>query len=277
LSRAFLRSLRPFRRPVPLLALALLFGSAAGPIRLADPNVLWKIVHGRCMAEFASTGSPSPCVSITLDGGEAHGFAVLKDIRGNTQYLLIPTAKITGIESPQLLAPGATNYMARAWDIRDLSEKRAGHPLPPEDILLAINSRRGRTQDQLHIHVDCIRPDVLAALRKAAPGIGPHWAPLPDTLQGHRYRAMWIDADRLDEENPFKLLAVSLGGDPATLPTRMGRHTLALAGSPQPGRPGFVLLDGAAGTGSFRLLPGLDFGPGSAEELEDHGCAVAKQ
>ncbi|MCQ8241214.1 CDP-diacylglycerol diphosphatase [Rhizosaccharibacter radicis] len=258
-----------------LLPAVLLFGGAAGPLRLHDPNVLWKIVHDRCVPEMASTGSPSPCISVTLDGGAAHGFAVLKDIRGQTQYLLIPTARITGIESPALLRPGATNYFARAWDIRDLTEKRAGHELPDADILLAINSRRGRTQDQLHIHVDCIRPDVLAALRRMAPGVGDGWRELPEPLVGHRYRAMWIAPDALDSQDPFRLLAASLGGDPATLSRRMARHTLALTGSPVPGRPGFLLLDSTAGMGSFRLTPAIDFGPGSAEELEDHSCRIA--
>ena len=37
-------------------------------------------------------------------------YAVLKDLHGNTRFLLLPTDPISGIESPALLQPGAPNY-----------------------------------------------------------------------------------------------------------------------------------------------------------------------
>ncbi|MET0331942.1 MAG: CDP-diacylglycerol diphosphatase, partial [Dyella sp.] len=48
-------------------------------------------------------------------GGGLNGYAILKDHHGPAQYLLIPTARITGIESPLLLRAGAPNYFAAAW------------------------------------------------------------------------------------------------------------------------------------------------------------------
>jgi len=82
--------------------------------RAADPNALWNIVHGQCVPGERGHGDPSPCAKVDLSAGEAAGFAVLKDIKGATQFLLIPTRHISGIESRALLAPGATNYFAAA-------------------------------------------------------------------------------------------------------------------------------------------------------------------
>ena len=43
--------------------------------------------------------------------------------------------------------------------------------MPRDDISLAVNSVYGRSQNQLHIHIDCVRSDVRNALRAADPTI----------------------------------------------------------------------------------------------------------
>ena len=63
----------------------------------AHPNALWHIVHDLCVTDMNTSGNPAPCAVVDLD----QGFAVLKDIQGATQYLLLPTARVTGIESPR--------------------------------------------------------------------------------------------------------------------------------------------------------------------------------
>ena len=78
----------------------------------ADPNALWNIVHGQCVPDERQHGDPKPCAEVELGSGLAGGYAVLKDIRGATQYLLIPTRQIGGIESRALLEPHAANYFA---------------------------------------------------------------------------------------------------------------------------------------------------------------------
>ncbi|HZM08527.1 MAG TPA: CDP-diacylglycerol diphosphatase, partial [Methylocella sp.] len=42
--------------------------------------------------------------------------------------------------------------------------RRAQKELPRDAINMAINTAGSRSQDQLHIHIDCIRPDVRKAL-----------------------------------------------------------------------------------------------------------------
>jgi len=239
---------------------ALLVASPAA--RAASPDALWNIVHGRCVPNQQLHNAPSPCTSVSLAGGEAHGYAILKDIKGASQFLLIPTDRITGIESPKILADDAPNYFAAAWAARSGTEAVFHHPLPREDISLAINSPLARSQNQLHIHIDCLQPAVVAALHAHAAAIGPSWAPLPVPLQGHPYRAKWLPESALAASNPFKLLAADVGA-PA-----MKLQTLIVAGAVSPsGQPGFVLLADHAD-------PTLNDHAGG-EELQDHSCTVA--
>lgn len=107
---------------------------------------------------------PAPCSRVDLSGGEDRGYAALKDIVGIGRTCLIPTARIAGIESPELLDPGTTNYFAAAWQARSFVEQQAGGTIARDWMSLAINSAVARTQNQLHIHVDCLRADVHDAL-----------------------------------------------------------------------------------------------------------------
>ena len=110
--------------------------------------------------------------------------------------------------------------------------------------------------------MDCIRPDIHAALDPVAAKLDGGWRPLSEHLAGHRYRALWMAGDT-PGANPFRLLAASLA-DPAA---EMGHHTLVLVGGTRNGQPGFVLLDGTSEPLSLVF--------GSGEELEDHACRIA--
>ncbi|WP_047236419.1 CDP-diacylglycerol diphosphatase, partial [Chromobacterium subtsugae] len=71
---------------------------------MADGDALWRIVGEQCLPNQQSQGKPDPCVEV------GQGTAVLKDRYGALQYLLIPTSRVSGIESPQLLQDGAPAY-----------------------------------------------------------------------------------------------------------------------------------------------------------------------
>jgi CDP-diacylglycerol pyrophosphatase len=226
----------------------------------ANPNTLWQIVHDRCVPGQMTKADPAPCARVDLPGGTA----VLKDIVGDTQYLLIPTARVTGIEDPAILAPASPNYFAAAWRARDLVDQRVGHVLPRDDVGLAINSVYGRTQTQLHIHIDCLRPDVIAVLREQGPSLGPNWVRFPVPLAGRSYLARRVMDATLAHTNPFALLASDVLG----ARTDMAKWTLVVAGITIDGRPGFILLADQAD-----LLTG---DRGSGEALQDHACAVKR-
>ena len=241
------------------IALAAMAWIAASRASAADPNALWHVVHDLCVTDIKLSGNPAPCSKVDL----AHGYAVLKDIRGDTQLLLIPTDRVSGIESPKLLAPGSPNYWQAAWDARPIFEKRAGRPAPREALGLAINSLYGRTQNQLHIHIDCVRPSVQGVLRANQSRIGVRWSDLDAPLSGHHYRVRRLEGADFGARDPFKLLA----DEDSEARAGMGRETLvAIGASFAGGKPGFILLSDRAS-----LLP-LDKAAG--EELLDHSCAV---
>lgn len=241
-----------------LLALALAGALAAGACSKGDPDALWKIVHGRCVQDQQQHGDPAPCALVAFDAGEQQGYAVLKDRNGPYQFLLIATAPVSGIESPALLAADAPPYFAAAWRARSFVEQAAHRSLPREDLSLAINSRYGRSQNQLHIHIDCLKPAVRDTLRAHLGEVGDRWAPLQVPLEGRRYRAMRISEAAFELANPFALLGVPQA--------EMARHTLVVAGTSfEDHTPGFILLDDTASP--WRL----DRGHG--EDLQSHSCS----
>ena len=242
---------------VAFLGVAVL--SVAPPPARADANALWHIVSERCVPDEKQNHSPFPCAKVDL----ADGYAVLKDLVGNTQFLLIPTIPVHGIESTEILAPNAPNYWADAWQARSFVEDRARRLLPRDMLGLAINSLSGRSQNQLHIHIDCIRLDVHAALRTHAASIGGHWSRFPVPLAGHDYMAMRIEEADLGAINPFALLADGISDARAD----MAHWTLVVIGDSFQGKEGFVVLAGHAVPASG------DWGAG--EQLLDHACAAA--
>jgi CDP-diacylglycerol pyrophosphatase len=264
------------RRRVVGSLLAVLAVAACTPRAAADPNALWDIVNGQCIPDQQRHGDPAPCALVD----RPRGYAVLKDLVGATQFLLIPTERIDGIESPQILAPDAPNYLADAWRARSFVEQRAGRALPRDWLSLAINSAAERSQNQLHIHIDCVRADVRQALTAHAGDIGTTWAPFPVPLDGQRYRAMAMGDAEFSEQNPFRRLADSLpAGDD------MGAQTLVVVGTTgEDGREGLVLLAGRAGAarpatssaGAARPATSsadpASAGSGHGEALQDHGA-----
>jgi CDP-diacylglycerol pyrophosphatase len=219
-----------------------------------DPSALWHIVHEQCVPNQLANDDPKPCAEVDLDSGSA----VLKDLVGATQFLLIPTQRSSGIDDPAILAPGAPNYFAAAWRARSFVDERAGVTLPREWIGLAINSAFARSQDQLHIHVDCVSAEVHDALAAHAAAVGPAWAPFPVPLAGHRYDAMSVSGDDLTAD-PLTLLA---DGVPGAREDMAARTLVAVGSVGADGRPGFVILTDRADPATGDLAEG--------EQLQDH-------
>ncbi|MCF7751396.1 CDP-diacylglycerol diphosphatase [Bacillus subtilis subsp. subtilis] len=221
-----------------------------------NPDALWGIVQRDCPVD----GPPQrSCLAINPHADRRD--VVLKDSHGHYQFLLLPLDRVTGIESPVLLRADAPNYFAAAWQERWRTEQALGRPLPREVASLALNSPHGRSQHQLHIHVDCLRTDVLAQLQRLGPGITTRWQPLPALLRGHRYVARRLTGPELSE-NPVQLLANELAGA-----QDLGRWSLVVAGAhASDGSPGFVVL-------ATQLDPGTG-NDASGEELQDHACAA---
>ena len=258
-TKAWRRSLR--RILVLNLAVAACASAFAAPAR-ADPMALWRIVHGACVPHVEAGLGPKPCERVNLDGGVDQGVAILKDLVGIAQMLAIPTRRITGIEDPQMLAPNAPPVFADAWSAKTLVEARLGRALPREAVGLAINSKWARSQEQLHVHVDCMAIPVVKALAEYASALDGVWRAMTVPLHGRIYFARRVDSSDLVGVAPLKLLADGLEGARA----HMGAYSLAAVGATFDGKPGFALL-----ADQFSLEGG-----GHAEDVQDHDCAIAR-
>ena len=253
------------------LGLALLISGCATPhptLPLLPPppmhangGTLWTIISTQCVPGQLQHNDPKPCALVSLDGGLRRGFVLLKDRQGVAQHLLMPADKITGIEDPQLLAPDRPNYFAEAWKARRFVEERLGHPLAREDVSVAVNSIYGRSQDQLHLHVDCLASGVRDALKADAPQIGASWSDRSFNLNGHPYRIRRLPAAALERTDPFRLLA----RDVPDAAANMGAWTLVLVGETTGGAPGFYLITTRADPAHGERASG--------EDLQDHACA----
>lgn len=254
---AVCRRQRRFR--LALLAFAATL--CVSPAQAADPDVLWKIVHDKCVPNQQQHGNPAPCEEVDLTGGVERGHVVLKDLVGNYQYLVIPTARVTGIEDPALLAANAPNYWRPAWVARLYVFARAHRELPRSAIGLSVNSVKARSQNQLHIHVDCVQPDLRWYLLRRVSRLRDRWSDLGEAFNGHRYLAMRLRNPDLAGVDPFELLA---RGIPAAR-RNMGNWSLTVVGMPR----GFVVLAG-------HVNPARQ-DRGSGEELLDHDCKLASK
>lgn len=238
------------------LSLPVLAGCASAPPPPAHSDALWRLIERDCRG---TEGPRGDCLRV--ESAADRRDVLVKDAHGDFQFLLMPLDKVSGIENRSLYQRGAPNYFAAAWQARGHTEQALGQPLPRAVASLALNSPHGRSQHQLHIHVDCLRADVLQALDAQAGTLGQNWAPLATPLRGHRYQARLLPGDALTA-NPLNLLAYELSGV-----TDVGQWSLVVAGRDDvQGGPGFILLatrvDAASGNDA------------SGEELQDHACAA---
>lgn len=251
------------RRLAIFLSAALAIFWLARPVDADVRGLLWRVVQ-TCLATHALTGGAFPCLAVDLEGGLERGYAVLRAPFEDTHIIVTPTVRTLGIETRRLRGPEAPNYFRDAWNARrfvtdDLRRKPAR-----EDLALAVNSRFGRSQDQLHIHVDCLRPDVkrsLARQRDAIRTTG--WTRLAVLPQAPRYYAMALASRDLEHVNLFDAAAAGLKIEDAD---DMDTATIVVVGARDvDGAPGFIVL------ARQRIPETSDLAHGEA--LLDHACA----
>jgi CDP-diacylglycerol pyrophosphatase len=252
-----------------LCAATLIAVAVLGLAWAADRDALLHIVQDQCLVHWRQTYDPAPCARVVSG---TQDYAVLHDRKGGAHFLLIPAQTITGMEDPRLLRTETPNYFAAAWQARDQLDAVMGRSIRRDAVGLAINSARARGQDQLHIHISCLQPDVYRALQtvSAAATPGDQWAPLP--IGESVYMARRIMGQDVDATNPVQLLANSLPG----ARTSMGDYTILVAAAQFADGPGFIVLTGRTPTRDALLLGAPAKGlvaPG--ETLLDDTCAIS--
>lgn len=256
--------------PATALALAaglsLTFGSAA-----ARSSRLWQLVHEQCVVHARAHQPPAPCAEVVIAGSDAQtaddaGHAILKDQRGVLQFLLIATGRSSGVDDPALLRDDAPPYWQQAWAARRFMDELRGQPVPREAVSLAINSVWSRSEDQLHIHVSCVRADMRARLLTAESQVHESWSQLAGGWMGHALWVRRIVAEDLSGVDPFRDVAAHVPGARES----MGRFGIAVV----------AVRFSEDGDGFFLIADPVDLAAGalgSAErDVQDHDCEVLR-
>lgn len=218
-----------------------------------NSNALWQIISQKCVPNMAKSGNPAPCQQVNT----AQGYVTLKDLNGPLQFLLMPIEKITGMESPIILEPTTPNLFAAAWQQRSLLAKKRGATIDDSALSLAINAQYGRSQNQLHIHISCLRPDIRQQLDNMTARLNEQWQSA--TLRKHHYLIRTLSTAELAQQSAF----IRLAEEVPNARSEMGKYGLALV---------------ALSDGRLALLAlernWLKLNSGSAEELQDHQCQI---
>ncbi|MDA8478669.1 CDP-diacylglycerol diphosphatase [Citrobacter sp. Awk 4] len=243
------------------LSLAIVVIAAAAGIGYwkfaGNPDALREKVLEQCVPNQLQRQNPAPCTEVKPEAG----YVVFKDRNGPLQYLLMPTYRINGTESPLLTEPFTPNFFWLAWQARSFMSQKYGQEIPDSAVSLAINSRTGRTQNHFHIHISCLRKDVRAQLDDNMAKIGTRWLPLAGGLRGHEYLARRVTENELAQRSPFMMLAEEV----PEAREHMGSYALAMV---RQSDDTFVLLATQRNLLAFNLA--------SAEEIQDHQCDILK-
>jgi CDP-diacylglycerol pyrophosphatase len=245
--------MRRFRTPLivgGLILAAITTAALAGPF---GRDALGGVVAA-CRLSKATLNVAFPCADVEMGGPGQEGYAIIHSPGFASEYLLTPLDDYDGIESPELRGSAATGLWQAAWGMRADVEAALGRTVPRTSLALAVNASGTRTQDHFHIHLDCLRANVGAALAglKVVDG---DWRQVRQPLRGNRYWVRAIASSDLAGVNVAQLIAAAPpGGDRA-----MDEVTLAVVGA--------TLADGSDG---FYLL--ANWQNKSAERLLDHRC-----
>ena len=136
------------------------------------------------------------------------------------------------------MAADAPNYFAAAWQARGELAAVLQHPVARSHVGLAVNSQHARTQDQLHIHIECLGLAIYRVLKGLSSRLNATWSAVD--VAGERYQGVRVLGETLEGTNPFRLLAERMSG----VREDMGDYTLLVAGMQFTEGPGFIVLAG---------------------------------
>jgi CDP-diacylglycerol pyrophosphatase len=199
----------------------------------------------KCQKDIAAV---SDCRSFTAS--EKQEYIILKDNAPQKPqgFLLIAVHPVTGVEDERIFSAPFVDLWSSAWL---WSEKYPGKPGAITG--LAVNSALARSQNQLHIHISCVLPEVTKALSKRR--ISPN-ANHPTQLNlgpNHTTYAI-VAVPTLDGANSPFLIA----------------RTIAQANKQEMRQQGIAAVRGKKNNG-FYILDTAE-GRGAAEELLDQTC-----
>ncbi len=166
---------RSARRTVLGVVLAAFLSLAVSACAAPSRGGLWETIStcldpgiadycGRCPTPLADTpcGKARGCGETTEVWGETREYVAIRDNKmcgcpaDYVHGLAIPRTRVTGVEDPGR----PDGIWAFAWEV---GRKRIGDEIV---MALAVNPKRRRSQDQLHVHIVQLLPDARARLAK---------------------------------------------------------------------------------------------------------------
>lgn len=230
---------------------------ATGTVAAVGRTSLWSVVQV-CIANDQLTGASFPCLEV--DAGQ-RGFVTIRAPFEKTHVIVSPTVHISGIEDPSLQSADAPHIFQQAWDARKFIVPRREPSLADADIGLALNSRPGRSQDQIHVHVDCLSSPIAQQLHMHESEMSAtQWSHLAFALRGERYWVMLLSGTDLAEKNIFTTASTLLNVSPGRI------EDVTLVVIPRPGGGFYLLAD--------QFIP-HSLHKGHGEVLLDHSCSGA--
>jgi len=219
---------------------------------------LWKNVQQRCLTP--ATPIHPDCVIVDRQ----RGFVLYKDMIGASHYLVIPVRPVSGVDDTRVWSDREHNAWAFGWSVRDTVARAVGNPLPDTLLGLAINAKAARSQDQLHIHLDCISESARDFMASGA--IDTRWRDLQ--FRGKAVRARLIPSDDpVLPVDPFDVVRQDIGAD-ADIADRGVFVGYVRPPQGQPGQAGFVVVD--------EPVSKAGGANGHASDFLDRGCKLGR-
>lgn len=225
---------------------------------------LWRNVQQRCLA--GATASHPDCAQVD----RSRELVLYKDAIGTSHYLVIPARPVTGVDDGKAWDGTGANPWAFGWEARGIVGQSLGKAVPDDMLGLAVNSQASRSQDQLHIHLDCISAAARAFVNGASGPIGTDWTSL--RFDGKPVHARFIPAAApVLSADPFALVGGRADEPAASRASALppDRGIFVTYGRDRQGRPGFFVVDqpvhAAAGSN------------GHASDFLDRRCRLAQE
>jgi CDP-diacylglycerol pyrophosphatase len=198
----------------------------------SDRQALWSVIQTACLPA-SYFGLAFPCVKVNRE----RGYAVLRyPAEDRLDFVVAPTDHVPGMES--LIAPhgDAWKLWRAAWDERGLLEQASTHKLNWADVIVAVNSKSTRSQDQLHIHFACIDPSLRDFLAREPLTVADWRAVRPAFMTTSLFVRL------LPEEDIDKDIFAIVFDDLGRARSLVEKETIAVAGVVRGGWRGFALM-----------------------------------
>lgn len=206
---------------------------AGGSGRPADREALWSVVGTLCLPA-SYVGLSFPCTRLRRD----KGYAVLRSpARNGSSFIITPLVPVPGVESVGDAPESVRKLWLSAWEERHLLEEAANRKLNWSDVVLAVNSKATRSQDQLHIHIGCIDGALRDFLAAEPPSAEKNWQVARPAAMNVGFFVRLLPAEAM-KGDLFKMVFDEI---PGARP-QAERQTIAVAGVTRGSWRGFALI-----------------------------------